>query len=334
MKNILVTGINGFIGAHLAEYLSRDENNKIYGIIRSEKHDSTFNALRLSSRKNISIIHGDVYIYTLMEELLVQYNINEVYHLAAKVIVRGAAKTPLVSFMINANGTLNILEALRLMKAQYNLFIPTLIMSSDKAYGSSDNLPYKETHPLNANDIYSSTKAIQDILARTYANQYELPIVVARPANTYGSYDFNWSRIVPSLAKSCFSKEEVNNPLVLNKNSYQNLREYMYVSDTVNALIQLINNIDKTRGNAYNIGSGEKLTTERILNKFFELSDIKKEIEFKEKDSIFKEIPEQYLDTTKIKNAIGWKPEYSIEEGLKLTIEGYKEWFAKYDKST
>lgn len=329
MTNILITGINGFVGAHLAEYLSRNENNKIYGLMRSEKHDSTFNALSLHNRKNISMIYGDVYIYTLIEEMIVQYNINEIYHLAAKVIVRDAAKSPLTTCMINANGTLNILEAVRLMKAQYNSYIPTLIMSTDKAYGSSDNLPYKETHPLNANDIYSSTKAIQDILARTYANQYELPITVARPCNTYGEYDFNWSRIVPSIAKSCFDRNEIDKPLVLNEGSYKQTREYIYVEDLIEALTSLVANIDHTHGEAYNISSNQKLTTSELVHKFFEIAGIDKNIEFKEKESIFKEIDEQYLDITKIKNTIGWEPKYSIEYGLTKTIEGYEKWFDK-----
>lgn len=327
MTNILITGINGFIGAHLAKHLSDNPKNQIYGITRSEKYESTFNALNLHDRKNISLIKGDVYVYTVIEELLVQYNIDQIYHLASKVIVRDSAKSPLTTYMINMNGTLNILEAVRLIKGMQNKDISTLVMSSDKAYGTSRDLPYKETHPLNGNDIYSSSKAIQDILARSYAYNYDLPITVARPANTFGPYDFNWSRIIPSLAKSCFDRNEIDNPLVLNKDSYQNLREYLYVKDTVSALIMLIENIDRTKGEAFNIGSGEKLNTEQIVNTFFELSNTKKEIEFKEKESIFKEIPDQYLDTTKIEQAINWKPSYNLRKGLEKTIEGYKKWF-------
>lgn len=331
MTNILITGIYGFIGSHLANQLSENKDNKIFGLSRSTKAESGYNALELYKKDNISIIHSDVYIYTTLEEILVQYNIDQIYHLAAKVIVKDASKSPLTTYMINMNGTLNVLEAARLTKAQFQKEIPTLVMSSDKAYGISDNLPYKETHPLNGNDVYSSSKAIQDILARSYAYNYELPIVVSRACNTYGPYDFNWSRIIPSLAKSCFSKEESNNPLVLNKNSYHNRREYMYVSDTVNALISLINNIDKTRGQSYNISSNEQRTTEQAVNTFFDLSNVTKEIEFREKEATFKEIPDQYLDTTKIRTDINWNSNVTFEEGLYKTIEGYKEWFSKYD---
>lgn len=331
MTNILITGIYGFIGSHLANQLSENKNNNIFGLSRSTKVESGYNALELYKKDNISIIHSDVYIYTVLEELLIQYNIDQIYHLAAKVIVKDAAKSPLTTYMINVNGTLNVLEAIRLIKSQYQKEIPTLVMSSDKAYGISNDLPYKETYPLNGVDVYSSSKAIQDILSRSYAYNFELPVVIARPCNTYGPYDFNWSRIIPSLAKSCFSKEEVNNPLVLNKNSYHNKREYMYVSDTVNGLISLLNNIDKTKGQSYNISSNEQRTTEQAVNTFFDLSNTTKEVEFKEKEATFKEIPEQYLDTTKIRTAINWKPNVTFEEGLTKTIEGYKNWFSKYD---
>lgn len=333
MTNILITGINGFIGAWLARHLAEDSNNQIYGLARSEKVESTINALQLYKKKNISIIHGDIYIYTTLEELLIQYNIDQIYHLAAKVIVRDAVKSPLTTYMINMNGTLNVLEAIRLIKVQYQKEIATLVMSSDKAYGISQDLPYKETHPLNGNDVYSSSKAIQDILSRAYANNFELPVVVSRACNTYGPYDFNWSRIIPSLAKSCFDKNEIDNPLILNKDSYQNLREYMYVDDTVNGLVSLINNIEITRCKAFNISSGNKLTTEQVVQKFFEISNITKKMEFKEKDQIFKEIPEQYLDTAKIYEATRWKANTSFELGLEKTIEGYKEWYKLLDTS-
>lgn len=333
MTNILITGIKGFIGAHLANFLSKDENNKIIGISRSDKLESAFTALQLYEKPNITLIHGDIYIYTILEELIIQYNIDQIYHLAAKVLVRDAAKSPLTTYMINVNGTLNILEAIRLFKAQYNKDISTLVMSSDKAYGISQTLPYTENHCLNGNDVYSSSKAMLDILSRAYAFNYNLPIVVARACNTFGEYDFNWSRIIPTLVKSCFDKpENSSRTILLNKNSYNYIREYMYVEDTIKGLISLLSNIDKTKGEAFNISSGEKLTTEQVVDTFFSIADIpRKEIEFKEKEPTFKEIPDQFLDTTKIKNTVNWKSEYTFEKGLNKTIEGYKKWFGPTD---
>jgi nucleoside-diphosphate-sugar epimerase len=326
MTNILVTGCNGFIASHLIDFLSNNSDNRIVGITRSIRKESTFNALKLAEKNNVGVIFGNVNNYSDIEETIAKYDIDNIYHLAAKVIVKDASKAPISTIDINVNGTLNILEAVRVMPQQMGKDISTLVMSSDKAYSLDNSLPYLENQPIDGSDIYSSSKAMQDILARSYAYNYDLPIVVARPVNTYGEYDFNWSRIIPSIAKSCFGEEE---KLVLNKGSFHQIREYLYVKDTVRALITLMDHIYDTKGQAFNISSNDKFTTEEIVLRFLRYANKFKEIEFREKAKSFKEIPSQYLDTTKIQNICGWKPKYNIESGLKETIKGYKNWFDK-----
>jgi len=327
MTNILITGITGFIGSHLAQHLANDENNKIYGLHRSIKHESVFNALHLNEKKNINLIQGNVNNFNDIYEAIIQYNIDNIYHLAAKVIVQDAAKFPVATINTNVFGTLNVLESLRLIEDSRNMEIPTFIMSSDKAYGISDKLPYIEDLPLNGLDIYSASKSCEDILSRSYAYNYNLPITVGRPANTYG-LDFNWSRIVPSLAKSCLSPSEKDKPLILNKGSYHYIREYNYVEDIVSAIELLLKNIDITKGQAYNISSGSTFTTKEVVDIFLLMSKCSdKKIEFREKESIFKEIPSQYIDSTKLVKDTKWKSKYNLDKGLKETIEKYKEWF-------
>jgi len=330
MTNILITGVTGFIGSHLAQHLSKD--NIIYGLHRSIKHESCFNALNLRENRNINLIYGDVNNFNTVNEAIIQYKIDNIYHLAAKVIVQDCAKIPIQTANTNIFGTLNVLESVRLMKKLGNKDIPTFIMSTDKAYGIYNKLPYTEDLPLNGLDIYSASKSCEDILARSYSFNYDLPIVVGRPANTYG-FDFNWTRIIPSLAKSCLDARERNKPLILNEGSYYYVREYNYVLDTVLALELLLKNIGVTKGKAYNISSGFKYTTEETVNTFLSISDcLDKKIEFKKKDVTFKEIPEQYLDSSKLMTDTGWKPKYNLKDGLKETIEKYKKWFD--DEST
>jgi CDP-glucose 4,6-dehydratase len=340
-KNILVTGATGFIGSHLIDHLSQNPNNKIYGLSRSIKHESTFNALNLDQRNNVNIIFGNVNSYHVIEEIIATYDIDQIYHLAAKVIVREASKAPLSTLDINVNGTINILEATRIMPHQIGKYISTIVMSTDKVYGLDNKLPYHEDQPIDGSDIYSVSKSCEDIIARGYAYNYDLPIVVARPANTYGEYDFNWSRLVPTLARTFLDKDNQiytdkpnkNNDkeLILNKGSYHYIREFNYVKDTVAALTSLIDNIDKTKGHAYNIGSGEKCTTEELVNKFIRIAykyvSTYISIKFKDKEKTFKEIPEQYLDCTKIKETTGWRHEYTLESGLEETIKKYKFYF-------
>lgn len=338
MTNILITGITGFIGAHLADFLSQNSNNKICGLSRSIKEESTFNALGLAQKNNISIVLGNVNSYPDIEEVIATYDIDQIYHLASQPIVQIAAKAPVSTYTTNILGTMNILEAARIMPQQMEKDISTLVMSSDKAYGSSSVLPYKEDLPLNGSDIYSSSKSCEDIISRAYAYNYNLPIIVARPCNTYGECDFHWSRLVPTLAKTFLSSTN-KEPLILNKGSYHYIREYMYVGDTARALECLINNIDKTKGQAFNISPDDKYTTEELVNKFiditrkyYSISDIN--IQFKEKGKTFKEIESQYLDSSNIRHITGWKPIYNLESGLKYTIDGYKKWFDRlYEKN-
>jgi CDP-glucose 4,6-dehydratase len=335
MTNILITGATGFIGSHLAHHLAKDKNNIIYGLTRSIKHESVFNALSLDSVSNINLICGSVndcheYVnnYNIIEEILYKHDIDQVYHLAAQAIVQTASKCPVPTITTNVFGTLNVLEPIRSVIYTMDKEIPTFVMSTDKSYGISENLPYTEDLPLNGLDIYSASKACEDILARSYAYNYNLPIVVGRPANTYG-LDFNWTRLIPSLAKSCLYCKEKDNPIILNKGSYHYIREYNYVEDTVSAIELLMKNIDKTKGEAYNISSGHKHTTEEIVKYFLEMCHCNKIIEFKKKDIVFKEIPEQYLDSSKLINATGWKPKYNIYYGLGKTCANYKKWFDK-----
>ena len=336
MNNILVTGATGFIGSHLVNHLSNNPDNKIYGLARSIKQESTFKALKLSDKRNVNLIFGNVNSYPDIEEIIATFDIDTVYHLASQPIVQIAAKAPVSTYSINVMGTINILEATRVLSQQTDKKISIMIMSSDKSYGNSNVLPYcEDTTLLNGSDIYSSSKAAEDIIARSYAYNYDMNVTVARPANTYG-LDFHWTRLIPTIAKTCFSNcnndrndnndIDNNRELILNKGSYHYVREFNYVKDTVLALETLVDNIDKTKGQAYNVGSGTILTTEQLVDKFLDIADTQIKLKFKEKSSIFKEIENQYLDCTKIRQ-LGWKPQYTIEQGLEETIDDYKNWF-------
>jgi len=338
MTNILATGSTGFIGSHLVDHLSQNPNNKIYGLSRSIKHESTFKALNLDQRDNVNIIFGNVTDSSdFIEEVLNNYDIEQVFHLAAQPIVQKASITPISTYRTNIMGTLNVLEAIRSISTKKNKDIPTVVMSTDKVYGNSEKLPYTEKTCLNGSDIYSSSKSGEDIIARAYSYNYDMNVTVARPCNTYAEYDFNWSRIVPTLARTFLDNDNKNRQhkkLILNKGSYHYIREYLYANDTVRALESLITNIDKTKGEAYNISSEQKYATEEFVNKFIQIADkycdiSDVSIQFKDKIKTFKEIETQYLDCSKIRNVTGWQPEYSLESGLKKTIEGYYNWFAR-----
>lgn len=335
--NILITGTKGFIASHLTSLLSENSENRIFGLHRSSKYD-TFDALGLHHRKNISLILGDIKNYHTLVEIIADNNIDQIYHLAAQPIVQKASKSPVGTYETNIFGTIKLLEAVRTLRDSSGQIISVLVMSSDKSYGPADKLPYTEDHPLgiSGTDIYSSSKACADIISRAYAYNYDMDIVIARPANTYGEFDFNATRLIPTLIKAYYKDE---NNIILNRGSYYNTREYNYVMDTVHGLETLMRFLiqrgrkQAISGKAFNLSSGCVHTTEEVVNKFIELTGYKKPIEFKEKVSTFKEIKDQYLDSTNIKKFTGWKPEFDLETGLKRTIDGYGRFYKGQGKS-
>lgn len=324
--NILITGITGFVGAHLADYLSK-QSNTIYGLYRSKRYESTLEALGLSRHKNINLILGNIGSYPEMEEIVIDNDIDQVYHLAAQAIVKSASMSPISTYQTNILGTINLLESIRLGSDRLKKDIPTLVMSSDKAYGTSLILPYKEEFPLNGLDIYSSSKACEDIIARAYAYNYNLPIVVIRSCNIFGEYDFNWSRIIPQFIKAYLDSKKIT----IYKNTSGQLREYIYIKDLIRALTLLISsdNISKTKGRAFNITSKELYSVDQILDIFKTITNFVN-IEYIEKDKGFKEIESQYLDCTKLEDTIGWKKEYNFIDAFKITIDCYNNWYKKY----
>lgn len=324
MTNILITGITGFVGAHLADHLSKNRENTIYGLYRSSKHESTFNALNLQEKENINLILGDICSYPNMEEIISDNEIDQIYHLAAQSIVKSASSSPVPTFRTNIFGTINLLESARQNTQMQNRQIPMLVMSSDKAYGTSKVLPYKEYYPLNGLDIYSSSKACEDIIARAYSYNFNMPIVVARSCNIFGEYDFNWTRVIPQFIKAYLE----NKKITIYKNTSGQLREYIYIKDLTRSLELLIKNIDKTKGEAFNITSEELYNVDQILEIFKNFTKFKN-IEYIDKDKGFKEIENQYLDCTKLKNMIGWQKEHNFDVAIKNTINCYKDWYYK-----
>lgn len=312
MNNILITGGTGFVGSHLANYLSKNNDNKILVLCRSLRKESTFKSLELDKKKNIDLIVsniGDSYVFEL-HRILLRFNIDTIYHLAAETIVSNAAKSPVDTYRTNVLGTVNLLEAVRKVE---NKKISVLVMSSDKAYGSGE-LPYEENQVLNGLDIYSSSKVCEDVIARTYANEYGMNVVVARPCNIIGEYDTNSSRIIPQFVK--VYKE--GGKLVINKTTSGQVREYIYVEDLVKALTLLVENIDKTRGQAYNISSGDVYSVDEILEIFKKITGFSN-IEYVIKEKGFKEIKAQYLDCSKLKE-LGWEKEYEFEDVLEYIL--------------
>ena len=315
--NVLVTGADGFIGSHVAKALV-DKGAEVITIVRDIKKSSNLDILNIKNK--INIIHGDLINFHDCERAINEYDMQFVFHIAAQAIVGPANRSPLSTFESNIKGTWNILEACRLSKTIKGL----VIASSDKAYGQQKKLPYTEESPLNGYFPYDASKACAEIIARSYFMTYQLPLAITRNANTYGAADMNMSRIIPDVVTSLLRNEQ---PVIRSDGTPE--RDYMYIKDAVSAYLTLAGNLHRkdVRGHAFNFGTGKPISVLDLYSKIIKLmgKNMKPKILGEAKN----EIDRQYLSIEKAKKVLGWKPKYKIEQGLKETIEWYKNNFKK-----
>ena len=229
--------------------------------------------------------------------------------------VGDALTNPIRTFKSNIQGTWNILETSR----ENNL--PVLVASSDKAYGESDVLPYKEDFNLNGNYPYEVSKSTTDLLCKTYKTTYSLNVATLRCGNIYGGGDLNWERLIPGVIKWLINNET---PVLRTNGTFK--RDWVYVEDVVQAYIgvgKALLNDEIEVSDAYNFSSTEYLSVmdvyKKIISKFSEsyIEPIIKE------DSDY-EIKDQYLSSEKIKKELGINSTYNMDSALSETIEWYQ----------
>ncbi len=315
-KNVFVTGSDGFIGSWIAKELVEKKAN-VTVLVRDMKKEACFDLHGIRSKLNI--VQGDLVDLQVMERAFAQYQAEFVFHLAAQALVGIANKSPLSTFESNIKGTWNLLEACRKNDSVKGI----VVASSDKAYGVQDKLPYTEDSPLLGLFPYDASKACADILARSYFETYGLSGAVTRNANTYGGADMNFSRIVPD-AVSCLIKDKE----FLIRSDGKPQRDYMYVKDAVNGYLVLAQNLQKkeVKGQAFNFGTETPVTAVDLFKKTAKLFG-KPNAKYRILNQSKNEIPKQFLSTKKAKNLLGWKPAYSLDEGLKETIDWYKNYY-------
>ena len=196
-KRVFVTGGTGLVGGWLTQKLCEKESDVIT-LVRDWVPYSKL--LSSNLLKKVTLVRGDLSISSELERILAEYEIEIVIHLAAQTIVPIANKNPLSTFESNIKGTWNLLEACRNVSSVKSI----VAASSDKAYGESKKLPYKENFPLKALYPYDVSKACTDMLCQSYACNFDLPVAITRCGNFFGGGDLNWNRIIPGTIRSVF----------------------------------------------------------------------------------------------------------------------------------
>ena len=305
-RNVFITGINGFLGSVCAEKFL-EEGAHVIGLVKDRNKKT-----KPSILDKCSIVYGDIRDKEVFPYILGKYEVDFVIHLAAQPIVKICDNEPYTAYMTNVVGTLNLLESVRCLKQKPGKII---VISSDKAYGPAAVLPYTEDSELVVADSYCTSKACQDMVSRSYANTYNLPVVTVRAGNLYGPGDMNTSRLIPrSIIRMLTGKSPV-----LYSTVAEFVREFIYVEDMFYAFKTLLEK--GVQGGAYNVGGTKPQKILDVIELIRDKVNPEIAIEVVEKD--FYEIKEQYLDSSKLKN-LGWGEVVGLSEGLDRSISWYK----------
>jgi CDP-glucose 4,6-dehydratase len=317
-QSVLVTGAQGFVGAWLAQRLL-DAGARVVVPQRDVSPDSRFRTEGIEER--CELVLADLTDYGAVLRVLNEYEVRTVFHLAAQTIVGIANRSPLSTWESNVRGTYTLLEACRAAAAVATPVERIVVASSDKAYGDQEDLPYREDTPLLARYPYDVSKACADLIARSYAATYGLPVAVSRLANVYGGGDINFSRLVPDTARSLV---EGKAPVVRSDGSPE--RDWIYVQDAVDAYLMIAGSLDspELHGRAWNAGSGTAVSVLDLVRTLGEVSGKGLEPDVQGDGTPHGEIDRQVLDATAIREQLGWEPGVGLEDGLRETWRWYE----------
>lgn len=315
-KNVFITGCTGLLGAWLTEELIT-LNANIIGLVRD--HVPRSRIYREGLIDKINIVSGNLEEHSVIERVLNEYEVEVVFHLGAQSIVPIANNNPISTFESNIKGTWILLESCR----RNRRIKKVIVASSDKAYGEHTILPYVEDMPLMGRNPYDVSKSCVDLISQMYFSHYGLPVCVTRCGNLFGGGDLNFNRIIPGTIRSVFYGER---PVIRSDGKY--VRDYFYVKDAAKAYILLAEKMEDNGiiGEAFNFGNDTPMTVLEIAEELLALmgrSDLDPVILNEAKG----EILQQYLASKKAREMLGWKPVFSMREGIKETIAWYENYF-------
>lgn len=310
---VLVTGADGFIGSHLTEMLLEKSHQ-----VRALSYYNSFNFwgwLEGIENKNLEVVSGDIRDPHFCK--LIARDVDVIFHLAALIAIPYSYAAPDSYVDTNVKGTLNICQA-----AKENNIRKIVVTSTSEVYGTAQYVPINEEHPKQPQSPYSASKIGADMMALSFYNAFDLPVVIARPFNTFGPRQSARAIIPTIISQISNGKKEIK------LGDLTPTRDFNYVKDTCRGFLELAQ-CEKAVGQEINISSNLEVSMRDTFELIAKLMNAN--VEFVEDEQRLRpeksEVFRLWGDNSKIKELTGFQPEYSLEQGLKKTIE----WFTDPD---
>jgi NAD dependent epimerase/dehydratase len=308
-QQVLVTGAGGFIGSHLCEMLV-ERGVQVRAVCRytSRRDEGNLTILPQDIRREIDVEFGDLRDRDFVGRAV--SGVHTVFHLGASISVPYSFAAPREVVMTNIEGSLNVLAA------SVGADVKRVVhMSSSEVYGTAQYTPIDERHPLDAQSPYAASKVGADKLAESFHRSFGLPVVIARPFNTFGPRQ-SFRAVIPTIVGQALAGGE------LSLGALTPTRDFVFVRDNVAALIALASH-DQGAGETFNVATGEDVSVARIVEIVGEL--LGRELVVQSTAERMRpensEVHQLLGDASKLREATGWAPATSLHDGLRAVID-------------